>query len=135
VADNPGNVLEDLGVVPDVPYRMTRADVLDGNRDLIDHAIGLLAERKPHPLTATVEPAGDRPPRVRVAARNITRIDAALETAAERRWFASRTIRRGEVVLDPREVLGARPAGPVTLEISGYADGRLVARRRMPLVP
>jgi cytosine/adenosine deaminase-related metal-dependent hydrolase len=135
VADNPGDVLEDLGVVPDVPYRMTRADVLDGNRDLIDHAIGLLAERKPHPLTATVEPAGDRPPRVRVAARNITRIDAALETAAERRWFASRTIRRGEVVLDPREVLGARPAGPVTLEISGYADGRLVARRRMPLVP
>ena len=37
-------MLEDLGVTPEVDYRMTRRDVLEGNRDLIDTAIDQLAD-------------------------------------------------------------------------------------------
>ena len=48
VGPNAGNVLEDLGVVPEVPYRMSRRDVMEGNQDLIDMAIDQLATRTPH---------------------------------------------------------------------------------------
>lgn len=37
-----GTPLEDFGVIPDFQHRMTKVDLLDGNRDLIDHAIGRL---------------------------------------------------------------------------------------------
>lgn len=42
VGDNAGLPLEDLGVQPDKIHRMTRDDVLEGNRDLIERAVGLL---------------------------------------------------------------------------------------------
>ena len=44
VGNRQGDILEDLGVKPDIPYRMTRRDVLQGNRDLIDAAIAELAD-------------------------------------------------------------------------------------------
>ena len=42
VGDNAGLPLEDLGVQPDEIHRMTRDDVLEGNRDLIAAAVALL---------------------------------------------------------------------------------------------
>ena len=45
VGNRQGDILEDLGVKPDIPYRMSRRDVLHGNLDLIDAAIGELAKR------------------------------------------------------------------------------------------
>ena len=44
VGDRQGDILEDLGVKPDVVYRMTRRDVMEGNLDLIDAAIAELVK-------------------------------------------------------------------------------------------
>jgi hypothetical protein len=44
VGNRQGDILEDLGVKPDILYRMTRRDVMDGNLDLIDMAIAELAK-------------------------------------------------------------------------------------------
>ena len=42
VGNRQGDILEDLGVKPDVRYLMTRRDILEGNLDLIDAAIAQL---------------------------------------------------------------------------------------------
>jgi hypothetical protein len=43
---NRGLPLEDLGVVPDERYFLTRRDVLDQNEDLIMHVAGMLGRRR-----------------------------------------------------------------------------------------
>lgn len=134
VADNPGDVLEDLGVTPDIRYEMTTRDILDGNRDLIDTAIAELAKRKPHPMTITFHPRPDQPPRIVVHVKHVTRIDTRMDISrargTERRWFASRAVRGGRVELDPQEILEPGTGGSAQLEISGYEGETLVARRR-----
>jgi hypothetical protein len=63
VGPNAGNVLEDLGVTPDVVYRISLRDVMGHNQDLIDTALELLAGRKPHSLaTARIETNTGRAP-------------------------------------------------------------------------
>src|SRR5262249_52409255 len=65
-----GVPLEDLGVVPDERYYMTRADLLEHNVDLIARAAQILAEKRPCPLQVA---ALDAPPvtRLRITAENI----------------------------------------------------------------
>ena len=83
VGPQAGNVLEDLGVTPEVSYRMTRNDVLGHNQDLIDTAIDQLARAH-----AVFDPRREGPstPRPR----------------ADRR--------RGDAQHHPRRRLGRRPA-------------------------
>ncbi len=132
-----GDMLEDLGVRPDIRYDLTRRDVLDGNKDLIDRAIAELAKRKPHPTTISTEPRQGRSPLVVVRATNVTRIEARLEIpidgGSEQRWFASRAVHRGRVALDPDEILDPGSRGSIGLQISGYDGDTLVARRRETL--
>jgi hypothetical protein len=45
VGPSAGDVLEDLGVEPSPIYRMTKDDLLHGNRDLIATAAALLTDR------------------------------------------------------------------------------------------
>ncbi|MEM7311976.1 MAG: S41 family peptidase [Planctomycetota bacterium] len=60
VHKNAGTPVEDLGVVPDHLHQMTRADVLNENVDLIEHAASLLADIERHTLTVSkVEINGD----------------------------------------------------------------------------
>jgi C-terminal processing protease CtpA/Prc len=49
-----GQAVEDLGVIPDVRYRMTRRDLLEGNADLMEKAGELLAAGTPRTLDVTV---------------------------------------------------------------------------------
>jgi C-terminal processing protease CtpA/Prc len=51
VADNPGDVLEDLGVTPDIVYQMTAGDILEGNVDLINRAIEVIASHQIDPTS------------------------------------------------------------------------------------
>jgi hypothetical protein len=138
VADNPGDVLEDLGVTPDMPYEMTRRDVLDGNRDLIDTAIAELAKRRSHPLSISVEPRSGQAPRIVVHAANVTRIDARVdvpyEAGTEQRWFASRAVHEGRAELDPDEILDRDSRGQLGLEVSTYDGDTLAARRRQTIL-
>ena len=137
VGVNQGDILEDLGVVPDVPYRMTRRDVLDGNQDLMDAAIGELAKRRAHPTSISIEPRPGHPPRVVVHTTNVTRIDARIDIqrdgGTEGRWFASRDTHGDHVELDPEELLDPGTHGSVQVEVSGYDGDDLVARCRETL--
>ncbi|MGH8834823.1 MAG: amidohydrolase family protein [Actinomycetes bacterium] len=56
VADNPGDVLEDLGVTPDIVYQMTAGDILEGNVDLINRAIEVIASHQIDPTSNATEP-------------------------------------------------------------------------------
>ncbi|MFN8630932.1 MAG: amidohydrolase family protein [Chloroflexota bacterium] len=131
-----GDILEDLGVTPDLRYLMTRRDVLEENRDLIDTAINRLASAPSYGLSLQVAVRRGRWPRVTVEARNIDRIDArvwpAAEAALEGRWLATRAVAGGRVELDPEDVL---PKGGTScvLEVLGIASGVVVARRRQAL--
>jgi C-terminal processing protease CtpA/Prc len=49
-----GQAVEDLGVISDVRYRMTRRDLLEGNADLMEKAGELLAAGTPRTLDVTV---------------------------------------------------------------------------------
>jgi C-terminal processing protease CtpA/Prc len=129
-----GDILEDLGVRPDIRHNSSRRDLLEGNWDLIDRAIGELAKRKPHPTTISIEPRPGRSPLVVVHAMNVARIDARLEIpnggGVEQRWFASRHVHHGRVELDPEEIVDRGTRGSIGLLISGYDGVTLVARRR-----
>jgi cytosine/adenosine deaminase-related metal-dependent hydrolase len=132
-----GDILEDLGVKPDIRYRMTRRDILEGNRDLIDTAIVELAKHKPHPTRISIEPRVGRSPLVVVHATNVTRIDARLDiptaSGTESRWFASRRVQRGRVEFDPETILDGGTSGSVGIEVVGYDGQTLVARLRETL--
>jgi imidazolonepropionase-like amidohydrolase len=132
VGGRQGDILEDLGVKPDIRYFMTRRDVLEGNRDLIDLAIAELATQESHPTRISLEPRPGRLPLVVIHATRVTRIDARLDIptggGTERRWFASRAVHRGQVELDPEEILDRGTRGSVRLEVSGRDGDRLVAR-------
>jgi hypothetical protein len=131
-----GDILEDLGVIPDHRYRMTQTDILRGNTDLIDFAIDQLAAKKAHRLDITIE-SGGQLPRIIVNAGNATRIEAAIDTPTssglERRWFASHPADTGDVTLDTADILQAGTTGMVNLEISSYDRHSLVARRTTTL--
>jgi cytosine/adenosine deaminase-related metal-dependent hydrolase/C-terminal processing protease CtpA/Prc len=129
-ADNPGDVLEDLGVRPDIRYEMTARDVLGGNSDLIDRAIDELATHKPHAISVEFRPRAGHAPAIVVHATNVTRIDARIDTPSGSRWLASRPVRRGRVELDPEEVLDHGVTGEVGLVVVGYERDSLVARLR-----
>jgi hypothetical protein len=64
----------------------------------------------------------------------VKRIDARVEiptaSGTEQRWFASRSVRRGRVELDLAEILDRGTRGAVVVQVSGYDDDTLVARRR-----
>jgi hypothetical protein len=42
VGENPGTPIEDLGIVPNIKYNMTRRDLLEENIDLINKASEIL---------------------------------------------------------------------------------------------
>jgi hypothetical protein len=127
VGPNAGVVLEDLGVVPDVRYRMTRRDVMEGNADLVDTAIAELARQQPHVIVIDdVRHHRDRAPSVRVRTTNIDRVDAVVDG----RRLHTHDVRRNGAVLELSEAAEREAGRSVDLEVLGYAGGQLVAVAR-----
>ena len=128
VGTNSGNVLEDLGVVPEVPYRMSRRDVLEGNKDLIDLAVDQLGTRTPHSVALErVQQHRDRAPTVRLRTRNVTRIDVEVDG----RRLQSRDVRRNRVTVPLGELAARRDHPQLLVEITGYEDDDVVATLRL----
>jgi C-terminal processing protease CtpA/Prc len=71
VGRNEGRPLEELGINPDRPHRMTRRDLMDHNQDLIEEAARSLKSEPVYSLTAEI--IDSKPPRISIAATSITR--------------------------------------------------------------
>jgi hypothetical protein len=117
-----GVPLEDLGVVPDERHFMTRADLLNGNVDLIARAAELLTGLETQALTIEAVSA---PPitQVLVSAANVDRVDLHLED----RPLQSIDITSSPVVLPLPTPLG----GGHHLVAKGYRGTTLVVCARM----
>lgn len=127
VGPNAGDIVEDLGIVPDMVHRMTRDDLLHGNRDLIAQAAGLLLERKVYELESAFD--GDTQ-MLRATCRNLTRLDLLLND----RPLQSVDVQGLQAVFELAQLAGAAGAGVRRLELRGYDGDRLAAvlRRILP---
>lgn len=116
-----GTPVEDLGVMPTVPHAMTRADVLDGNVDLLAKAGEILAAMPVRQLSATTTATA-------------TGVDIEVTTGG---------LDRVDVYVDDRPVGSIDTAGaPVTVTavgagagskvlVEGFSAGSLAAARRV----
>jgi hypothetical protein len=85
----------------------------------------LLAKRTTHSIQVTVEPGTDARPLLRIATRNLNRLDVL----ANDRPLGSFDLAEDGTPVDPQNLLG-NLALPVRLELQGFMDGKLAARRR-----
>ncbi|MEV4261598.1 S41 family peptidase [Kribbella sp. NPDC049584] len=115
-----GTPVEDLGVKPHETHRMTRADLLDGNVDLLNRAGALLAAQPVRRLDLKTSLSGTTLT-VGIDAQSIDRVDIYLDE----RPISSEDL-TGPLSIDILEVT----AGAL-LRADGYASGNLVASRRV----
>jgi C-terminal processing protease CtpA/Prc len=121
VGANAGTVLEDLGVVPDQIHRMTRNDLFEGNPDLIAAAADLIAASPQRRLAIRFGQVSDAGQEVVVDCLGLDRLDVHVDG----RPLGSLDVADGETPF-------AMPAtGSVMVEFRGFADGELVAARRV----
>ncbi|TKK79217.1 peptidase S41 [Kribbella jiaozuonensis] len=115
-----GTPVEDLGVKPHETHRMTKADLLDGNVDLLNKAGALLAALPVRRLELKTSISG-------------TTLTVAID---------AQSIDRVDIYLDERPISSEDLTGPLSIDIlesnpgallraDGYASGTLVASRRV----
>jgi C-terminal processing protease CtpA/Prc len=122
-----GTPVEDLGIVPDERHHLTRADIVGANDDLLARAGELLVARPSYTL-ALDGPAEARPDgkvRLRLTTAGLDRVDVA---------FDGRPVASLDVT-DRTSTHTLKPAGPSPsrLDLTGWAAGEIVARRRESL--
>ncbi|MFE7246194.1 S41 family peptidase [Streptomyces sp. NPDC057580] len=124
VGTNSGTPVEDLGITPDVPYRMTRRDLLEGNADLFERAGEVLKGIKPHAVNITDATAAGGALRLKVKATNIDRLDVYVD----QRPRASVDLSDGQADVTVPDAAAAHSA-----RVEGFADGELVASKTAQL--
>ncbi len=117
VGGHAGTPLEDLGVRPDHRHALTRADLLEGNVDLLDRAGALLAALPARRLEASAAPSGGGLS-VDVETQGLDRLDFYVDD----RPVAS------EDVGDGAHSVQLAAEGD-RLRIAGFKDGEMVAAR------
>jgi C-terminal processing protease CtpA/Prc len=122
VGERSGVPIEDLGVPPDELHKMTRADVLNGNPDLINHAAKILTTMPRQSLSVQVQKLKGRSVNVVAHSKNITRIDLLLNDRPQTSRNVSRSMTRFK--------LSGLPRGANFLELRGFRDDQLVASTR-----
>lgn len=120
VGANSGTPVEDLGITPDIPYRMTRRDLLEGNADLFERAGEVLKGLTPHVLSITDATAAGGGLRLQVKATNVERLDVYVD----QRPRASVDLSDGQADVTVPDAATARSA-----RVEGFAGGELVASR------
>jgi C-terminal processing protease CtpA/Prc len=122
VGKRSGVPLEDLGVVPDEPYRMTRDDVLNHNVDLIAYAAAILATKQKQLLRLTA-PGGPPARSISLETENVDRVDVMVSN----RPVLSCDVRNGvsEIPLEAPVPYGS------TLTAYGCRAGALVVCARL----
>jgi hypothetical protein len=115
-----GTPVEDLGVKPAEVHRMTRADLLEGNVDLLNRAGALLAAMPVRRLDLKTSFSGTTL-NVEIDVQNLDRVDVYLDD----RPISSEDL-TAAVSIDILEVTPGQQ-----LRADGYQSGHLVASRRM----
>lgn len=127
VRENAGAVVEDLGVVPDFLHRMTRDDVLHGNRDLIKEAARILSERESHAIRIIVQEAGEEPSGVlRVEAGSLDWINVLVNGRSRRSY----DIEDGAASIPLSDITGGEAGQSLQIEIQGFKGERFAAAAR-----
>jgi hypothetical protein len=122
VGDRSGVPLEDLGVVPDEPYKLTRNDVLDHNADLIAHAAARLAGMPKQRLRVAAV-GGPPVQQLRAEAHNIDRLDV---------FVAGRPVASQDLAAETADVaLPAPVPSGAAVTANGYREGQLVVSTRL----
>jgi len=116
-----GTPVEDLGVTPDETHKMTRADLLEGNVDLLNKAGALLAAMPIRRLDLNTSFSGTTLT-VAIDVQGIDRVDIYLED----RPISSEDLTGAPLSIDILEVTSGQ-----LLRADGYQSGALVASRRM----
>jgi C-terminal processing protease CtpA/Prc len=121
VGTRSGVPLEDLGVVPDERYYMTRADLLDHNVDLIARAAEILAGKLSFALQ--LGPGAAPLSKLRVTSKNIDRVDLIVDG----RPALSKDVTTGtmDIALPTPVKSGSR------IVAEGYREGSLVSSARL----
>jgi hypothetical protein len=127
VGSRAGVPLEDLGVRPDWDHPLTRNDLLNSNKDLLNRAAEILVALPTYMLTAVVKSVTPDAVAIEACTTNVSRLDPYFD---ERPW-QSVDVHDGVTALR----FPMPPAGANELTLRGYADNRLVALRRIPLGP
>jgi hypothetical protein len=120
VGDQSGTPVEDLGVKPDTQYSMTKIDLLESNKGLIDHAGTLLSGMPARTLDLTTNLTGSSLT-INVTTAGLDRLD----TYIDGRPLDSRDVNDGS-----RSFAVNAPASAALLELAGYENGDYVAARK-----
>ena len=121
VNDMAGTPVEDLGVVPDLQYDMTREDLLDSNVDLINHAGEILADMPVRMLEVELSTVSPSTIVVNATTQGLDRLDVLVNG----RPVGSEDISDGET-----EITITAESVDV-LEFDGFKDDRLRASKRL----
>ena len=124
VGDRFGQPVEDLGVVPDVSYRVTRRDLIEGNADLMEEAGEILAQGTPRRLDAAVASQTGSTLTLSVTTEAVTSVDV---------YVRERPVSTSRVQDGVNQVQLPKPAAGSPLRLEGFAGGALVASRRLQL--
>jgi cytosine/adenosine deaminase-related metal-dependent hydrolase len=125
VGANAGSIVEDIGITPDFLHKMTRDDVLHGNRDLIRAAARILSQKKGHSIRITAD--GDSSRKIRIETKNLDWINIVLNG----RPRGSYDVEDGAFsLINLADFLGDGNGNPVKLEIQGFKKNKLVAATR-----
>ncbi|MCI0508228.1 MAG: amidohydrolase family protein [Gammaproteobacteria bacterium] len=126
VGENEGDIIEDLGIVPDSVHRMTRGDVLQDNNDLKAKAISMIAGAKRCKLDIKIRERDDALPILEFTTTNVDRIDATIGSVQLRSLYPS----AGKSRIDLQQELSEMEMETVEVDIRGYSANRLVVRYR-----
>ena len=124
-----GQPVEDLGVQPHELHDMTRDDLLQGNRDLLDHAGQILSAGTPRVLDATVASVTGQDLLLEVTTRSVNSVDVYVDGRPQGPG--------GVPTPDGATTLAVQlpPSGAATIRLEGFVDGTLVAARQLTVEP
>ena len=123
VGRHAGQPLEDLGVKPHVEHPMTRADLLEGNIDLITRAVTHLSAQASYVLDATVVSGTGDDVAVTVTTRNLDRLDCYIN---DRPTLTADIADGANALFVPLEGQTIE-----ALTLNGFAAGEHVAARKL----
>ena len=120
-----GQPVEDLGIIPDYRYQMTRRDLLEGNADLMEKAGELLAQGTPRTLDVSVTSRDGSAAQLAVTTAALTSLDVYVDG---RPATTAKVLDGINTVTVPLS-----GPGPVTIRIDGFDGEALVAAATVPL--